>query len=86
MRINARLDEDSEKKLEYLAKKYQYSQSDLIRAAINALYDLTRKNSAPACGSLLQSGFVGGGSAESDLSDTYKQYLLEGLSKKHDHR
>ena len=85
MRINARLDEDTGRKLAYLERETNMSVSEIVRQAISAYYARFRNDNADPAGALIKAGFIGCGEGPSDLSATYKDGLRT-LAKKHGDR
>ncbi|MFQ5547835.1 MAG: CopG family transcriptional regulator [Woeseia sp.] len=86
MRINARLDEDHRRKLEYLVRSTGSRVSDIVKQAIDLLYANAKQAKGRARALLTRSGFVGCGEASEDLSLTYKDELKESMRAKHGHR
>ena len=82
MRVNARLDEDSEEKLAYLEKETGLSVSEIMRRAIASYYSRLRNDNADPSMALIKAGFVGCGEGPEDLSANYKQHL-QRLHTKH---
>lgn len=86
MRINARLDEEMQRKITYILDRIPISQSELVKNAINLYYESVRKENQPSVKILLESGFIGGGQGPADLSESYKDHLIQQLHEKYDHR
>ena len=86
MRLNARLPEDLARKLEVLEQATGQSTSNVVRAALERYFNEICGPGRSAREAIYQSGLVGCGEAEADLSTTYKSRLREGLGRKHDHR
>jgi len=86
MRINARLDEESARKLEYLKDMTHAPVTDVVKNAIDLYYQRVKQARDRAQSRLFGSGFVGCGSAEPDLSQTCKDDLSLALEAKHGHR
>ncbi len=86
MRINARLDEDHRRRLEYLMRATGSCVSDNIKQAIDALYERAERSRGRPEKLLTSSGFVGCGEAAEDLSVQYKDELKETILAKHGHR
>ncbi len=86
MRINARLDEDHRRKLEYLMRATGSRVSDIIKQAIDALYERAERSRGRPEKLLTSSGFVGCGEASEDLSVQYKDELKKTIPAKHGHR
>jgi len=85
MRINARLDSESEERLRCLEKETGLSVSEIVRRAIECFYLTLRSENADPGRTLMQTGFIGCAEGPSDLSTRYKQ-ALRGLNRKHGHR
>jgi hypothetical protein len=86
MRISARLDDERSRKLDFLAKATDQGTSEIVKRAIDALYEEVRTR-RPRPGEVLRkTGFIGYGEADPDLSTRYKEELTESLSTKHGDR
>jgi hypothetical protein len=85
MRINARLDEDTRRKLAYVERETGWSISEIVRRAIDAYYSHFRTARADPANALKKSGFIGCADGPPDLSVTYKEELQQ-LSDKHGDR
>ena len=83
MRVNARLDEARAAKLMELRSLMGRSTSDVLKQAIDCLHRERRLNARTELAGLLSSDFVGCAEGPSDLSENYKQHLLESLATKH---
>jgi Ribbon-helix-helix protein, copG family len=84
-RVNARLDSTQAGKLAYLSEATGQSASDVMREAVDRYYEQVKSEKGKdrrILNSLI--GKYEGGPA--DLSENYKQYLTESLTKKHGHR
>lgn len=82
MRVSARLDDNRSKKLELLAARTHLGTSEILKRAIDALYEQVEV--ARPAEALQRSGFVASGEADPDLSETYKEdltVLLAGKSR-----
>ncbi len=86
MRINARLDEDSARKIEYLKDVTHAPVTDVVKCAIDLYYQHMRQAQDGAKDRLFETGFVGCGVADPELSQTYKDDLSQALEAKHGHR
>jgi predicted transcriptional regulator len=86
MRLNARLPEELARKLEALERATGQTTSNVVRAALERYFDQVCGPSRSARDAIRESGLVGCGEAEVDLSTTYKSRLHEGLGRKHGHR
>jgi len=82
MRINARLDGDSERHLRYLIEATGLSVSDLVKSSLAHYYDAVRSDRPPRLARLF--AYAGTqGSGRSDISVRTKQALTENLAAKH---
>ena len=83
MRINARLDESSEEKIEKIKRVTKKSTTDIIKESVDLYYKKlsldVKENNRKLLKSL--SGIADG---PKDLSENYKKYLTKGLSEKYD--
>ncbi len=86
MRINARLDEDHRRRLEYLMRATGSRVSDIVKQAIDALYERAERSRGRPEKLLTSSEFVGCGEAAEDLSVQYKDELKEMIPAKQGHR
>lgn len=87
MRISARLDEDRSRKLELLTRMMQLGMTEVIKKAIDALYEQNRQAKSESPEEIMERlGFFGCGSGGPDLSERYKEELDEILAAKHGHR
>ncbi len=84
MRINARLDKEHSEKLEQLRKQLKLSISDVVKEAIDIMYEKSHLQAEKKIQSLVTSGFVGCAEGPEDLASNYKQYSLQDLNAKHD--
>jgi hypothetical protein len=82
-RLNARLDPELERKLSYLRRRTGLGTSEIVRASIERYYEQICTEVADARSILEESGFVGGGTGPSDLSERYKENLSQSLAGKH---
>jgi len=85
MRINARLDEDTGRKLAYVERETGWSISEIVRRAIDAYYSNFKTAKANPASALKKSGFIGCVDGPDDLSVMYKGEL-QRLSDKHGDR
>jgi hypothetical protein len=85
MRINARLDEDRKRKLEYLMRATGSRVSDIVKQAIDALYERAERSRGRPEKLLTSSGFVGCGESREELSVQYKDELKETIPAKQGH-
>ncbi len=87
MRINARLDPERSRKLEFLKRRDHVGTSEVVKRGIDALYEEAKNEGRPSAYEiLLESGFIGCGEGPGNLSETYKEELLKILEEKHGHR
>jgi predicted transcriptional regulator len=77
MRINARLDDNTADKLDYLQQKTGLSLSDVVRESIEHYYTEVRDRAERDAAALdaLVGAFAGGDDSPTDLSAHYKRYL-----------
>lgn len=81
MRINARLDDEYALKLEYIRRHTEKSVTEVIKLALDAYYQaITQSDPIDV---LMNSGFIGCGEADSDLSMCHKAKLAESLEAKY---
>lgn len=85
MRINARLDDDTGRKLAYVERETGWGISEIVRRAIDAYYASFRAAKADAARALGKSGFIGCAEGPADLSREYKEELQK-LAHKHGNR
>ncbi|MBK8972670.1 MAG: hypothetical protein IPM37_15560 [Hahellaceae bacterium] len=83
MRINARLDDDTARKMQVLIEHSSGSQTDIIKLAINLAYDQFEAQSHEGLTSLLDSPFLGSFSADPHLSECYKHLINEALDARY---
>lgn len=83
MRINARLDEQHQRKLETLKQMDGVSVTAVVIEAIDLLYE-KKMGTAEKMQEFLASDFIGCAEGSEDLSENYKNYLDQALSSKHD--
>jgi len=75
MRINARLDQISSDQLTYIQQITNQGITDVIKSSISLYYQKIQQESNDSKSKLKQSGFIGCGEAEPELSATYKSTL-----------
>jgi hypothetical protein len=85
MQIHPELDSSSASKLAYIQQQTQQDVDELIQTAIDCYYQKLQHPPKTPLEALTQSGFIGCGSADSNLSVNYKTFLQEELQKKYDH-
>ena len=83
IRINARLTGDDARHFLELQRGGTVAASDLLRDALREYYAAHAKPQPNAFALMSESGFVGGGEGDVDLSARYKQKLTELLSNKY---
>ncbi|WP_334168709.1 hypothetical protein [Methylobacter sp.] len=85
MRINARLDEHSEKNLEFIKQVTGENVTQIIKDLLEERAQQLRQQNKPGSKlkALLESDFVGCAEGPEDLSANYKDYLYQGLKEKH---
>jgi hypothetical protein len=91
MRVNARLDDSYQAKIDFIVKAEQRCISDVIREAIDRYYAAVKAERARQLGGLdsLVGAFEGGPDTPSDLSTQAKKYADRIVAAKHsghDHR
>lgn len=85
MRINARLDENHEQKLLAIQQATSLSTSEIIKRALDLLYEKTTLSDKEKNRKLLEK-LAGIGHGPADGSVNYKKYVAEYLDEKFDHR
>jgi hypothetical protein len=85
MRINARLDEQSEQNLKYIKEATGESITQIIKDLLDKRAKELKRNvkAGSKFKALLESDFVGCAEGPEDLSVNYKDYLYQGLKEKH---
>ncbi len=86
IRINARLTGNDARHFLELQRGGAVAASDLLRDALREYYVTHTKPRAGAFALMSESGFIGGGYGDADLSSNYKAYLTESLDDKYPHR
>jgi len=86
MRINARLDEEYADKLAYIQQQTNQAVTDVIKSAIELYYQQLQQEQKNALSMLTQTGFIGCGHADPNLSVNCKSILRDGLKAKYDYR
>ncbi len=81
-RINARLDASAVRKLEALKRRTGRSTSEIIRVALDQLFEKGFPSPAGAEAILRASGFVACAKGPEDLSTDYKRALSTSLRRK----
>lgn len=82
-KISARLDAERSRKLDVLVRTTHQGVSEVIKMALDLYYDQVRAGRSPAAEILRATGFLAGGEAAPDLSETYKDELARSLADKH---
>ena len=81
MRVNARLDAESQRQLEYLLEATGDGVSDVLKASLAHYYSTVRANQAPRLAHLC--GYIGKhGSGHSDVSVRAKDLLTDAIAAK----
>ena len=86
MRIDASLDENHARKLNYLLEVTHSSTVEIIERAIDVYYEKVRQSRPETADILQESGFIGCGKASPELAENYNEELKGLLESKHDHR
>jgi hypothetical protein len=81
MRVNARLNGETQIKINYLTQATGQSVSDVVREAIGVYHAQVRKQRAMPSKLLAMAGT--GDSGRSDISSNIKKYVMEILEAKH---
>ena len=81
-RISARLSAESAEKLKRIIKATDSNMSQVIARAIDVYFAEAVKRQAGSWKALEKTGFIGCARGAVDLSENYKRYLSEDLSKK----
>lgn len=81
MRINARLDEEYVHKLTYIQQQTDQAITDVIKTAIDLYYKQLQQHKPLDL--LTQTGFIGCGQADANLSINYKSILTDNLKDKY---
>ncbi len=86
MRINARLDDQSEKDLLFIKEQTGESVTQIIKDLLTekAVELRTKQKPGSKMQALLHSDFVGCADGPEDLSTNYKDYFYRGIKEKHD--
>ncbi|MGR9053936.1 MAG: ribbon-helix-helix domain-containing protein [Gammaproteobacteria bacterium] len=85
MRITARIDEEYEKKLKAIQQKTQLNTTEIIKQALDLLYEKTELSGKEKNQQLLKK-LAGIGHGPADGSENYKKYIAETIDAKFDHR
>ncbi len=81
-RINARIDEELQRKLSYLRRRTNQSTTGVLREAIERYHAQMGKADATCAEILEQTGFIGCAAGARGLSARYKEELVSSLAKK----
>ncbi len=85
MRINARLDENHERKLRAIQQATSLSTSEIIKQALDLLYEKTSSGGNEKNQKLLEKlGGIGRGPADGSVN--YKKFVADYLDDKFNHR
>lgn len=85
MRINARLDVQSEQDLLFIKEKTGETVTQIIKELLTEKAETLRDKHKPGSKmqALLKNDFVGCAEGPKDLSTNYKKYFYQGIKKKH---
>jgi len=85
MRITARIDDSYEQKLKTIQQTTHLNTTDIIKQALDLLYDKTEKTklTGKEKNQKLLQMLAGTAEGPEDLSENYKEYLYQGLKEKH---
>lgn len=86
LRLNARLAEAQARQVQELCAITGQTTSEVIRAAILHYHGTFSDRASEPHRVLVAIGFIGCGSAEPELSESYKAALTHELAAKHGHR
>lgn len=88
MRINARLDEQSEQDLQLIQQTTGETVTQIIKALLAERAEQLREKNKPGAKlkALLESDFVGCGEGPEDGSVNYKKYVADSLDEKYPDR
>ena len=86
MRINARLDQQSEQNLLFIKEKTGETVTQIIKELLTEKAQALKDKQKPGSKmqALLKSDFVGCAEGPEDLSTNYKEYFYQGIKEKHD--
>ena len=82
-RINARLDEEAQKQIEYLVQATGQSTSHVVRGAIAVYYAQVRQNRPLPRRLLAMAGKYPSVDGRSDVASNYKQYVADAIEAKY---
>ena len=84
MRVNARLDDTYQTKIEYLKNQTGWNMTELLKEAIDQLYStISKKPQHSLFDHLEEIGFIGAGDGAKDLSINYKEWVRQEVHEKH---
>ena len=83
LRINARLDEETARKMQALLDQQSSTQTEIIKQAIDLYFEERMARKALDVKSLLESDFIGSLSAQDTLSEDYKSLVNEVIDAKY---
>jgi hypothetical protein len=86
IRISAELDDEHLSKLVYIQQTTNQETVAVIQSAIDLYYQQLQDEQPTPFNLLEQTGFIGCGEADPNLSVNYKSLLKDRLSSKYDHR
>jgi hypothetical protein len=81
MRINARLDEETQSQLDYLVLSTGQNASHVVRESVAHYYLWVRQQKRPPSKFLALVG--SGNSGHTDLASNYKAYVMPAIDEKH---
>jgi hypothetical protein len=82
MRITARIDDSYEQKLKTIQQITHLNTTEIIKQALDLLYEKTELTGKEKNRKLLQM-LAGTAEGPEDLSENYKEYLYQGWKEKH---
>ncbi len=85
MLINTNLEDGIAEKVDYLLKTTQLTLSEVLKNSIDVYYELMRISPADKLKAFEESGFIGCGEGDAQLSVNYKTDLKELLERKYGH-
>lgn len=85
MRVNARLEDSYQAKIDYIVEAHHLTVSDVVRDAIDHYYEAVKAERARQCASLdkLVGAFEGRPDTPVDLSSNYKKYIGQVIEEKY---
>lgn len=82
MRITARIEGEYETKLKAIQQKTQLNTTEIIKQALDLLYEKTELSGKEKNRKLLEM-LAGTAEGSEDLPENYKEYLYQGWKEKH---